>query len=203
MMPGSPHTPGEGVRHAWDRVWICAAALIVYVLLLQDRFVNEDAYTFLNTIGQGMKASSLHPLYGPVATIIADVLGWLGFSLYRSLQLASTVGVVVAVWFFHASTFYLGMSRERRNLAAGLVAATPGVVFFATVLEIPGLFLGFAAVAWWLAARYAQQPTLGRGILVGIASAVTSMMHQTGHPFAGLLVWLVARPVSRSRVKTS
>ena len=157
-------------------------------------------------MGQGVSLSSFHPLYGPVTVFFADVLAPFGVSQFRALELVSAVGTAIAVLIFHASTAHLPLSRARRNLAAGLVAAAPSVVLYATVIEIPGLFLAFASASWWLTTRDSVRPSWTRGALVGAGTAMATMVHQTGHLLAGVSIaflWSCPRAAGPGRLGTA
>jgi len=154
---------------------------LFYGALLQDHFVNQDARMFVNTMGMGLPTSGLHPLYGPVCGAIVTPLHTLGMPVYRAMTWVSALCTALAVWLAHAGCSALGEQRSRCALTAALFASTPAVVFFATVIEIPGVMLAFVGVAWWLACRFVRRPSPYLAVAIGMNTAVASLVHATGH----------------------
>lgn len=188
-----------------DGLLLSVGALVCYALLRQEAFINEDARVFVNSVGLGLPLSDVHPWYSAIAGAFTALVVPLGVSVFRSLELLSALGTTVGVFCFRRSLWHLQPDRRRRNLTAALCAFTPAVVFFATVVEIPGLLLAFAGASWWLTARCCSRPSWGRAVALGASTAVATMVHGTGHLLAGVAVaflwtWPASRPVPRLRV---
>ncbi|MEM7199860.1 MAG: hypothetical protein AAF628_06315 [Planctomycetota bacterium] len=176
-----------------DGALLAIGALAFYGLLLQRAFINEDARVFLNTLAIGQDPSAMHPLYGPVVAVLVRLLEPLGAPLYWRVELVSAAFTAIGVLLFHrAAASGMVPGRARSNLATALCALTPAVVFFATVIEIPGVLFGFAGCAWWLTARYLVRPGAWRAAVIGVATATMALLHATGHVFVMVVLGAAA-----------
>jgi hypothetical protein len=75
-------------------------------------------------------------------------------------------------------------------VAAG-TAALPVTVFFATTVEIHGVFFLPCSIAWFLAARCATAPSFSAAALLGSATALAGLTHSSGHIMLPLLAAFV------------
>jgi hypothetical protein len=176
-----------------DGLGLAAAALAIYALFGQSRFYLFDAETFYMLVARGQLEHPNHPLYLPACAGLAALLEPLGISLFRAMTLASALGTAVWVFTVHRAAATLGLARGPAQGAALLCATAPSVVFFATVIEVHGVFLAFAGLAFVAAARVARDPRPGRILVLGLATGLAATAHASGHllPIA-VGLWLCA-----------
>lgn len=186
-----------------DAASIAAAALIAYALLGQSRFYAYDAETFYMLVARGQLEHFAHPLYLPINAAVATALEPFGISLFRAMTLASALGVAVFVGFAHRAAAVLGLGRRSALAVAVLCATAPSNLFFATVIEVHGVFLAFAGGAFLAAAHAARSPRLPRALVLGLSTGLAATAHASGHllPIAAGLLLLAEAPRLR-RPKT-
>ncbi len=165
---------------ALDTFAVFVACLLLYLALGQETFYRSDGRHALKLLLSGLPAHPNHFFYLP-ALRGAHALGGATFSLYQCALFVSQAGCAVGVALFHRASLSLGLSRGGALLVAALVATTPGVVFFASVVELHGLFLAFAGVAAWSAARFAARPGWRTAVVFGVATGLAVGAHATGH----------------------
>ncbi|MCA8940965.1 MAG: hypothetical protein KDB80_00270, partial [Planctomycetes bacterium] len=113
------------------------------------------------------------------------------------------LGTSLGVWWIHAASRRLGMGAFDCLTIAALCGTCAGVVFFATALEIHGVF--FAAFGW-AALRTASlivAPNLRNAFALGLATGVAFCVHATGQMLVPLLLvvaWSRFRSVGWARV---
>ncbi len=168
-----------------DTAVLVAIALGSYWALAQDVFFGSvftsDAYRFLRAVATGADPGGAHALYVPLNRVVAGWLEPLGVSTFRSMQAVSALGAALSVAASHRAAGCLGLERRSAAAAALLCGWTPSVVFFATIIEIPGVFVGCVAVAWWLGCRLRVRPSASRAAALGVATAVGAGVHASGH----------------------
>ncbi len=184
-----PTPAAVAARRSWlDGILLSAIALIAYLLLLQESFVNEDARAFVQNSARGDVASVLHPWYADLAVALGAPARWLGASWFKSLEAGSAVATAIAAWCFHAGLSARALGRGRCLAGAALLAATPAVLFFATVVEAPALLLGCTGFAFWALASCSVRPALWKSSGAGVCTAIGAMVHSTGHLCVPVLI---------------
>src|SRR5690606_40374572 len=87
----------------------------------------------------------------------------LGASLYDAGVLASALGTAVGIACAVLASRILGLTRGGAFAVAGLMLSVPALLFFATVVELHGVFLAFAGPALVAFAHLAPAPGAPRG----------------------------------------
>jgi hypothetical protein len=164
----------------------CAAACVAFAvtfLLRQRTFYKDDGDVYLMSILEGKLEHPHHMLYKPLIAGLHQLLSRCGASLYDAAVLASALGTALGVGCACAASRMLGLSRGAALATAALMLSVPAVLFFATVVELHGVFLGFAGPCFVVFAALARTPTVVRGVWWGLALAFAYI----GHASAGLL----------------
>jgi len=158
--------------------------------LRQRAFHGLDAQHVIGMVRDHGDANYSHPLYLPLMHAWHGLLAPLGLSPFASLRLASAVGVGLGAGALHRAGLALRLARTDAAAAVALACATPAVLFFATVVELHGVFFAFAGIACWAWARAVapedDRGRYGRFALLGVATAVAAGVHSSGHA----LLWL-------------
>lgn len=168
-------------------------AMVVYVLLRQDSTHQYDIYWMLPRLRDGLTDYPRHPFALPFAGWMIEALDGFG-SLHDRFKMANGICVGLAVGLMtHAATILLG--NLRMAAITGLTyAALPVTVRFATLAELHGLFLPFAAIAILQACRMISAPRSARwwsAAVLGLLTAVAAGFHATGHLLVGFVgVWI-------------
>jgi hypothetical protein len=163
-----------------DALAIAGAALTIYILIAPRILYGPDAFTFFQMAQQGNAVHWMHVLYVPILRLAGWIGAMLGVDPLGAFAGASAVCSAIGVFFCHRAAALLGSSRAEAALCAALVATTPGVVFFGAVLEVQGVFFGFAALAWWTGARFVQGVSTARVIGIGLATGTAALVHSSG-----------------------
>ena len=173
-------------------VLLGALLLAVYLVLGQRTFHANDGPGFVYYLAHDQLSHALHFLYLPILGFVRDAFGWTGLDTVGLATLASALGTAIGVVWLHAAAAGLGCGRGDSLVVAAAVGLLPGVLFFATVVEVHGVYLAFAGLGWWCVSRAVPAPTPGRVVLVGCASALGASVHASGQLlaplFAGFLV---------------
>jgi hypothetical protein len=176
-IPTPPRRPSPGVR-----VLIAfAVALAAYLLLAQD-VLWWDAHWILLKIERGEAlAFNSHFLLGPVVALVQALLGPMGFTLFECATLVSAVSGATGVAFVCATVQRLPVDSANDLRVAALVATTPAVAFYSTVVEFHSLFFACAGYAYLEAARLIARPGPARAARLGLATALATLAHASGH----------------------
>ena len=175
---------GERMLEQRDAILVAAGAGLLFMVFAQRAFHGADALGFLRALAVGDLRHPHHPLYVPLLAGSSSMLGWFGVSSYRAAVFASGLGAAIGCGCAYLAARTSGSTPLRAVATAALVAATPAVLFFATVVEVPGVLLGFAGIGWLLAARLAAAAPGAQRLLVaalGASTAVAAAVHATGH----------------------
>ncbi|MEZ5990336.1 MAG: hypothetical protein R3F30_14690 [Planctomycetota bacterium] len=206
-MRGAPDRVGTGA--AVDAA-VAAGFLVLAVLLGQHGFYHVDGQGLVLGLARAEVHHDRHPLFLPIARVLAAPLLALGVSPFRCLTLVSALGTACGLFALGRAAARLAVPARERAVLLLAIAACPSVLFFATVVEFHGLFLAFAALAWRAAVgleRWLAQPdgsaveagrrrgrVLGAGAVLGVATAVAAMVHGFGQLLIVVLpCWVVAR----------
>ncbi len=170
-------TPRLALRR--DGIAIALASFLICHLLAQVTLYG-DGPQFVAWMTIGVQRHRLHYFYLPLVYEFSALLKPLGYNLYASACMLSALGTAVGVAFAHAGCRRLALSRIHCALIAGLVATSPGVLFFGTVFEVHGAFLAFAGVAFFAAASLVKKDSWLRAILLGVATGGATAIHASG-----------------------
>jgi hypothetical protein len=142
--------------------------------------------------------SSQGPLFLPLVWA-ADQAGLHTLNGPRLLALASTVVLVVAIWWAARA---LGLSTPASLVASALVATSGSILWVTAPITSDGPALGLATLAVALALRYRRSPSsrlaIGVGLAVGAALSVKSLLVAAAAP-VGLILLLATTGTTRRR----
>ena len=155
-----------------------AITFVIYAVLRQDCFYRHDGWGFVNALESGSEFGSAHPFYIPLARIWHSLLALTGIGTFRAAGLLSAFGSAIAVAIHALSLRRLG--QRDWVLGCAWVALCPAVLFFASVIEIHGLFLAFASLSFYLCVLLAEMRSLFVAILLAVALAVATGVHASG-----------------------
>ncbi len=170
-----------------DALIVGSFVLIVYLCFGQITG-HGDGPIILLWYEAGLPALPNHMLYMTELRLVAWLGGFVGLSVYDSAIVLSAAGAAFGVAFVHLANRWLGLGRVPALLATGLVAATPALVFYATVLEVHAPFFALAGIWMYLSARWLSRPGYGAAVCVGLASALAYTAHTSGHLLPGVVV---------------
>jgi hypothetical protein len=168
-------------------------AALCYVLLRQPTCHEYDVYWLLPRLLEGDLVDARHLLALPVLDALASLLDGV-LTLHERLKIVCGVCVGAAVAILTHAAWVLHRDL-RLALAAGAVwASLPATVHFATMFELHGPFLPFAAAAMWTSCRIvAAGPRSGprAAAVLGALTALAAGVHATGHLLVPVLAcWL-------------
>ena len=104
-----------------------------------------------------------------------------GVSPFVAGGVLSAVATAIGAGLTHAASRVLGLNRADALLVAALTACTPAVMFYASVVELHGVFYAFAALGALRASHLIATPTVANAVLLGLATALAYCFHSTGH----------------------
>ncbi len=198
--PSPPSAIAAPRRPPWrDTALLFAVACAVYVALRQEALHGVDVHGFLDSVYAGEPYHHHHTLYLRLAIAAATALAPLGLEPLDALCVLSACGAATAVAIAHR-VFGRVAARLRAAAAAAWLAATPGLMFFATVAEVHAAFLPFAMLSLWL--FVARRGRALRGLVTGLSVGIAASVHATGHLLTPLwLVWYLATEADRRAVR--
>lgn len=185
-------------------------AAIVYSCVPQETTHELDVYWMLPRFEAGVLGYPRHPLFFPVAHALAGLFEGFG-TMHDRLKIVSAVASGVAIGFFVHAAWLLRRDLRSAVAAGMLYAALPATVRFATVMEVHGLFLAFAAAVLWQVSRMVSSPErVGwlagpwtGGLCLGGLSSIASSVHASGHALVGVAAtWLVVAWRERRAART-
>ncbi len=160
---------------------IFIAVFACYATLGQTALYLDDGFRLIGGLVARDIRHTSHELYLPQLVAFGDLLAPLGLPPHRVITLLSALGSAAGVALFHRALRWLEPERAGLQvLATALVATTPAVVFFATVVEYHGFFFGFAQLAFLATVALVRHPSAWRAGLLGIACALATLVHSTG-----------------------
>ena len=174
---GSPVRVGSAVL---DSVGIGMLALSFFLLLQQRTLYAIDSQWFLLAVAEGQLMHPFHYAYLPWVAVTWYALAPFGVSLHAAGVVASAVGAAFGLAVMHAAARLSG--HDRRTAAwfvAGAIVA-PGLVFYATVVELHGPHFGACSLSFLAAASMARRPTVRGGLWLGLATGCGFAGHATG-----------------------
>ncbi len=173
--------------------WLCGLiALIGYHLLAQTTLYGDGAQ-FAVWATSGYQHHPVHHLYLPMLNGISALLAPIGVSFYTSACLLSALGTAIGVTATHFGCRCMNLSRANCVIVAALVGTCPGIVFFATVLEVHGAFFGFVGLVFWCFARLLRRPSVWSALVAGLASGLAFCAHGSALVLPGAFgLWVLA-----------
>jgi hypothetical protein len=166
----------------------------VYELLRQTSVIGDGA-TILDYAWRHHLTHDIHFLYLPLMGALRWLLDGTGISVFQIASHLSCTVASIGVAVTHCAFRAMRMTRRDAALATALTAACPGLVFYATTVELHALFFGVASLALLAAAHLAMRPSWSRGALLGLATGVAYCAHATGAMLPMpllLLAWAIA-----------
>lgn len=194
--------PRASMRSAgFDACASFALALLTYWLLGVDDFYKADGPRLVLHLQQGNPLWPQHPFYLPILIALRDVLGdaWDPFDI---ALLASSAGAALGVAAARVGFAALGLARARANVATLALGCCPAVLIFASVVEIHGLFFGFACLAFAsfslldrdLAGRDLTVSAIALAALTAALAALAAGVHASGILLPAIFApWLITR----------
>ncbi len=159
-----------------DAIAVAAIAFVAY-LLLGQRSVYGDGYVFLLRSEDGAYDHRNHPAYLYVAQGVRALGQALGLSHFESFRLCSQLGAAAGAGASCVAFGLAGVPRRPAIAAALLVSFTPAVLFYATMVEVAGPFLGCIGGVWLAAAWFARRPRWPILIALALATSTSSFFH--------------------------
>ncbi|MFO1076290.1 MAG: hypothetical protein U1E73_01025 [Planctomycetota bacterium] len=188
----------------WHDVAIFAVALAVFAALPQRVLHGIDSNSFVVWIENHDYAGvARHLAYLRFGGLVYAVLEPFGAGGYRALCVASALGSALGLVLVHRA-FALLQPRSTAPIWATLgVGTTAAWFFYATSVEVHGVFAAGAGLAWWMFARWSASPTRARAAALGLAGAAAASLHAFGHlltPGFAVAAWLLGSlPAPRRR----
>ena len=190
------------VRDSTASSVVFVLALSADLLLGQSTFYKGDGQAFVASLSTGDFEHPYHLLYPRLLQGFASLLGGMDVSHLRIGTALSALGAAIGVAMFHATCRNQGLGPLRALFATLLVATAAPVVFFATVVEVHGPFLAFASLAWWTISRLERHASIAGAVGCGLATALATAAHATGHLLVGLAtLWVLASRPTGPRVR--
>ncbi|MEZ6035843.1 MAG: hypothetical protein R3F29_00080 [Planctomycetota bacterium] len=160
---------------------VAALCLLVYLLCGQRTLHGTDSENLVLWLKAGDRfAYPRHVAFLPLTCWLHSLLQPLGISAFRTLLLASACGSALGVFAIARAARWLLPANASPRSAALAVAVTPAWFFYATAVELPGVFVGGLGVSWWLFARWCARPGPWRAAAVGFAVGAAAGLHGLG-----------------------
>ncbi len=159
---------------------------VVFGFSAQDAMHHNDALFQIYRTEIGDPAHPWHRLALVPGVCIHWVLERFGCSALQSLQWTSALFASIGVAAGYRALRALAVSPTQALWAALLVASTPAVFYFATVVELQAIAFGCAAVAFWAFAVFARRIRPGAACVFGAMSGLAGEVHSLLHLLPGL-----------------
>jgi len=177
-----------------DALGLGLAALVLYWLFGQHTLYG-DGFNYMLLLRHGETRHVQHVAYLPIVHGCLWLLGPIGFTTYEAALSVSQGGAAVGVACSYLAARGYGARRERALLVAAGVALAPGILFFATLVELQGPFVGASSLAWLFGAVLARRPSLTAAVLVGVGTALATAVHTSGVLLVGPVLAVALLPV--------
>ncbi|MEZ5963150.1 MAG: hypothetical protein R3F56_04810 [Planctomycetota bacterium] len=164
-----------------------AASLSLYVAFGQG-VLYGDAAEFMVLLHDGAVGHKNHLAYLPLLRLCAALGGPFGLSPFECARACSQAGAALGVGLHYLASRRFGLRCAEASWVTGLVATTPSLVFFATVVEVHAPYFAFLGLAWLAAAHLARQPSTRSGALLGAACGLAYFGHASGLVLPGPLL---------------
>ncbi len=181
---------------------VLLSAAVVYLSLGQGALYGDGPGILLELRDGRAFENVVHYLHGPIVLGIWLLTGPLGTTLYQAALSASALGTALGVMFVYLASHRLLGDRRSAAWSAALVATCPGILFYATVVELHGVFFTFFGLVALALANMALRPSIGRAVMLGLSTALASLAHATGHllPAVVIMLYPVLPCVPRARI---
>ena len=161
-----------------ESIVVFLATLFFYVCIGQSCFFGEAGPGYLENMLAGSPGNRGDGIY---QAFLVSIHSWgLGYSPFETARYVSALCMALAVTFFHASSIVLGTSFKDRLVLSALVAGTPGILFFSSVIEAHAFFLAFAAFAFLTGALLVKYPTRSMAMIFGLTMALCAAVDPLG-----------------------
>lgn len=180
-----------GDRHCLDAALPAVAFALLYFVLRQASLHGGDARSLILAVTDGQLRHNRHFLFLPIAVAWHWLTPFL--TVHVSLQLLSACGTALGLYWSLLALRQLGFSRAAAWAGMATLGLAPSAFYFATTVEYHGLAFGGFGLAWWVWAKWWNQPSRRHALQFAMAAAIASGLHATGHMLtfsAGL--WLLA-----------
>ncbi len=188
------------VKEWGDTLVLGALFIVIFLSFRQETFYLYDGFNMVMRLSRFSPASALHPFPDILSQWVSLLLAPLGLRPFAVLGALNGCGVAIAVMLSHRFFHSLEMGRWRAMLSALLVGSTPNVFFFATVVEVHGIFLPFAVAGLWALTLAAMRGGIPRFALAALLCGFASFVHSSMHvllPF--YLLWMDAFAAERDK----
>lgn len=179
--------PGRTTPRVTDGVLLAGIAFAIYAVCGRAAFHGIDAHYLMWCAHGGILTHEYHTFYLPAVALVRAVLEPLGGTLFQAGLLVSAAGAAVGVLCAHRASTRIGLDRASAAFAAVLLAALPAIAFFATIVEVHGLAVAFASVAWLAIASWCMDPRPARAVLVGLALVLAFLAHPSAAPLGAAM----------------
>lgn len=192
-----PHEDRAGNRKAWLAASLAVGlglmAATIYIVLRQDTTHQFDIYWMLPKMRDGLTQNPRHPFAFPVLDAIVSMLdGW--GTLHERFKIANGICTGAAVGILVHAAYVLRADLRQAALIGITFAMLPATVRFATLAELHGLSLPFAAIVIWQTCRMVAAPSTYKplaGLMLGLLTAIAAGVHSTSHLLVGVTgLWL-------------
>lgn len=167
-------------RVARDAALVFVVAFAALFALRQHTIYSVDAHSLLLTARDGLAVHKYHFAYLPLLWLAGRLGALVGATVHDAGATLSAAGVAAGIAWAHVANRRLIADRTSALAATALFATAPAVVFFGTVVEVHGPFLGCCGPAFVAIAAVAVRPSLAAGALFGLATALAYAGHATG-----------------------
>ncbi|MHC4079296.1 MAG: hypothetical protein ACYST0_12745, partial [Planctomycetota bacterium] len=164
----------------WVPWVVLLSAMALFLSLGQGTLYGDGPGILLEVQQHRALGNTVHYLHGP----ILQALSWLispDFSLYQAGILESSIGAALGVLGVYLASQKLLGDWRRAAVIAALVATCPGVLFYATVVELHGLFFAFFGLVALGLTNMVLQPTNVNAVKLGLLMGLAALAHQTAH----------------------
>jgi hypothetical protein len=179
------------VRRWFDTTLVFLVTCAFGSSLAQRTMYGVDGWVLLRRIVGGDLRSDMHLAFKPVAYVGLRIGQALGMTPHDAVVATCAICTALGVAGIHRAALALNAGRGPAALLAMCVAATPGVAFFATVVERHGVFMAGVGLVAWSAVALAVKPNPLRAVVLGLAIAIAYALHSTG-----IVLWLAFVPLA-------
>lgn len=177
---------------------IATLSFVVYLALGQGVLYGDGA-EFMVLLHSGSPGHKNHLAYIPLLRLAAQLGAPLGISAFVAARLCSQLGAALGVALLHLASCRLGLPRAQATWLTVLIASSPSLLFFASVVEVHAPYFACLGAAWLVTAHAARTPTAASGALLGASTALAYFGHASGLVLPGpllLATWhLSGRPL--------
>ncbi|MFY9344662.1 MAG: hypothetical protein WAT39_19370 [Planctomycetota bacterium] len=150
----------------------------LFLACRQERLHPVDPGTFIELLQNGEYAQyDRHVAFLP---LVAAVMWLFGTGAYQAMVLTTAVGSATGCFFLHRAARRLVRPAPDAMLVVLAVALTPAVLYYATAVEIHGVFFAGAGAAWWAFARWHDRPGPAAAALLGAMCGLAATLHSYG-----------------------